>query len=169
MKRWICAAALFFLAGCTAVSGVPTPLKTQGGAIQQSGGPFSAAFNGTIGELTCNPFMGAHFVFSGTGKATFFGRRPKFAIERGGLSGTYHPYGCSSWAGSAILSIGNPSVGSIDFHLSSNSITKGCVRGAQFTVTGGTGRFANAAGSGTVAFSCSGNTYTDQWSGTITF
>jgi hypothetical protein len=134
-----------------------------------AGGQFSAAFSGRIVELSCNPFSGGQFRFSGAGRASFFGRRSKFATENGGLSGTYHVFGCNAWMGGTIFAIGNPAIGSIDFSLSSNNITKGCVRGAQFTVTGGTGKFVNAAGSGTVAFSCSGNTYTDQWSGTITF
>ncbi|HET9343878.1 MAG TPA: hypothetical protein VFO25_13295 [Candidatus Eremiobacteraceae bacterium] len=40
-----------------------------------------------------------------------------------------------------------------------------------FTVISGTGKFVNATGSGTVAFTCnsSNGTYTDHWSGTITF
>ena len=100
---------------------------------------------------------------------SFSGMGLKSATENGSLSGTYHVFGCSTWRGGTIFAIGNPAIGSIDFSLSSYDFTKGCVRGAQFAVTGGTKKFAKAAGRGTVAFTCSGKTYTDKWSGTITF
>jgi len=175
MIRSISVVAALLLAGCSAVPSVPThplaPVQSHAVRIANpaSGGPFAAAFSGRIDRLSCNQLMGAHFSFSGTGTATFFGKRPKFAMERGELSGTYHFYGCSAWSGGAALSIGDPTRGTIGFSLSANTITKGCLAGAKYAVTGGTGRFVNAAGSGTVSFVCTGNTYTDRWSGTLTF
>jgi hypothetical protein len=38
-----------------------------------------------------------------------------------------------------------------------------------YTVTGGTGRYSGAIGSGTVTFTCTGNHYEDTWSGTISY
>jgi hypothetical protein len=43
-----------------------------------------------------------------------------------------------------------------------------CQSPLSWTVTGGTGKFVHATGSGTVTFKCVGATYSDKWSGTLT-
>ena len=164
MKRLISVAALLVLVGCSVVPSVPTHVQMQNATIQQSGGPFGASYAGNeTGGNSC--LLNHPFKFSGTGSAAFL-----HASSESGSMVWSHGFTCDLVGSDTLTSTNHPH----------NSVTvrmeyglPGCQRsfkGMTFTVTGGTGRFANAAGSGTIKFSCHSNgTYTDQWSGTITF
>lgn len=172
MKRLICAVALLVLAGCTSVPSVPTPLQTQRAAIKASGGPFNVTESGNYTLSGCNPPYNGNFAFSGSGSGTFIHRNN----EGGTMIGDANT-GCP-WSGnvklinalhprntiSMSLILGKPPLGHND------PCNPGGFQHIMFTVTGGTGRFAHATGSGVLEFACNSNgTYTDQWSGTITF
>jgi hypothetical protein len=76
------------------------------------------------------------------------------------------------WSGTATLVSRRHPANSVTVTLGLNdgSRTSPCSNGVGFVVKSGTGKFVNASGYGTVTFTCSGsNTYTDQWSGTLTF
>ena len=172
MKRWICAVSLLVLAGCTAVPSVPTHSLAQRTALPDSGGAFSATYSGSQSLRVCNPPDGdGSFRYTGVGFGSFIRK----STESGSLLGDVHQ--SCNWGGKTTITS--------KFH-PQNSITMGLsLRGFQtgtpcaprfgqkvmFTVLSGTGKFANATGSGTVLFTCNGNngTYTDQWAGTITF
>jgi len=164
MKHWICAVAVFVLAGCSAVPTIPAHLQSVKPAIQQSGGPFSGGYAGTYsGGFSCTP--GARFSFSGSGSASFV----HGSTELGSMN-VEPGMSCVNIGTVTITSKAHPS----------NTITIGLgpsgapcnfrtrIAGVSFTVTSGTGKFRNATGSGKVKFTC-GSGYTDKWAGTITF
>ena len=164
MKRLISAAALFVLVGCSAVPSVPTHVQMQNATIQQSGGPFGASYAGTeTGGFSCA--LNRPFKFSGAGSAAFL-----HASSESGSMVWSHGFSCDL-QGSATLTSTNHPHNSVTVRLEYE--LPGCersFRGIPFTVIAGTGRFANAAGSGRIQFSCHSNgAYTDKWSGTITF
>jgi len=125
----------------------------------------SGRFSDNLCRLT-KP-IGGIFNFSGSGVGTFIHGN----TESGALSAHY-----CAWSGlDTISSVAHPrnsitmalSVTSHDYGTPCNLLpTK-----THFTVSSGTGRFANATGGGSVVFTCDfrANTYTDKWSGTITF
>lgn len=165
MKGWICAASLLALAGCATVPSVPTHSLAQRTALPDSGGTFSVNDSGNYTRSGCALFPG-HFSFRGSGVGTFIHRNK----ESGGMSSGRNS--CTMSGSATMVSKGNPS-NSITMTIVSNGLP--CFRApptVTFNITGGTGRFARATGSGTVVFHCGfGNsgTYTDVWSGTITF
>lgn len=113
---------------------------------------FRAAYSG---EYMCKPYgsgIRVWAIFHGRGSASFL-RRSKEQIVYGGCgsSGTF-----TLWHPPYTASIHGNLVGA---ECSTDT----------YTVTGGTGRFVKATGSGTVTFSCSDETYSDQWSGNIKF
>jgi len=171
MIRLISAVAVLLLAGCSAVPSVPTHLHTQGAAIKASGGPFSATFMGHFRLNGCHvPDGEGHFTFEGFGSGSFI----HGATESGLMNGDVYT-GCP-WNGSATLQSTRRTQNSIIMSLSLQPFFHGndpCNPGRRqvmFTISGGTGRFANATGSGIVVFTChTDGSFTDQWSGNITF
>lgn len=172
MKRFICA-ALLILAGCSTVPNVTTHVQPVDPALKANGGHFSATFTGNFTLATCVPPDGqGRFTFEGFGSGSFI----HGATERGSMNGDVFT-GCP-WSGSATMQSTRHSQNSITMSLSlekgilhaDNPCAAGGQRPVMFTVSSGKGRFVNAAGSGTVAFTChSDGTFTDQWTGTITF
>lgn len=171
MIRLISAIAMLALVGCAAVLSVPTHLQTQGAAIRQSGGPFTGSYSGNDHLIICNPqtrFKGS-FTFTGSGSASFIHSSTESGVMSGSSSAP------CAFAGAATLTSSVHPENSITVELALRSFLRNspCTPKGQhitFTVESGTGRFANAAGNGTVNFACRSNgTYTDQWSGTITF
>ena len=168
MKRLISVIALLFLTGCAAVSSIPTHATSEGGAIRASGGSFGVSDSGNYDLTKCRPPGGLGvFTFNGSGSANFIHKE----IETGRMNSD--DSSCNGWRGSATLTSAARPRNSIKMKLSTTTNNTPCVlfgHAIKFTVTGGTGRFANATGTGTVAFACHSNgTYTDKWSGTVTF
>ncbi len=75
------------------------------------------------------------------------------------------------WSGSVTLRSSHRLRNSVTFSLGLNfgSRVDPCSNAVGFVVKRGTGKFANAAGNGTVTFTCNGSNYTDSWSGSLTF
>jgi len=170
MRTLISAVGIFLLAGCTTVASVPGHPQVQGPALKASGGAFSASYSGTwtARNFPCQePPIPGSFTFNGTGSGSFIH-----------MSGEHLFFiGCTvPWSGTATLTSArfprSSITATVDHVLGRSNPCNAFGKHVDFTVTGGTGRFASAAGSGTIAISCQGNTsgtYTDQWSGTITF
>ena len=136
------------------------------------GGPFNGGYTGQFSLVTC--VTGLHgrkgtFTFSGLGKASFLRK----STEQGQLTeGVINNNICVGWGGNATLtSVRNPA-NTIYVQLNDRNFVQSlCGQAVSFSVIWGTGKFARAAGNGTVTFQCSGSSgqYIDQWSGTITF
>ena len=159
MRQLICAAAASLLLGCANVPGLPAHLVTLRATLPDSGGTFSVKDSG-YWSLVCGPFHFYGFSFDGSGSGTFIHGNK----ENGLLS-------CNRTGSATIVSKQHPS-DSITMALSARYLP--CVHGPTaltFTIDGGSWRFANAKGSGTVTFDCKlGNrAYSDMWSGTISF
>jgi hypothetical protein len=167
----LCAIVLIsaLLAACGArqssVQGLPT---TSGAApdvlTPADGGAFSANYAGSWGRSQCID-RGELFSLGGSGSALFpFLHR---SSEGGQLISNPEYMGlCSGpWKGWAKIASHKYPSDTITFNLSDGFPCGG----ASFNVRSGTGKFAFARGSGTVRFNCAGSTYSDQWSGTISF
>src|SRR4029077_7994248 len=116
-----------------------------------SGGPFGARYAGTeAGGFSCA--LGSTFKFSGAGSAAFL-----HASSESGSMVWSHGFSCDLQGSATLTSTKHPH----------NSVTvrleyglpgaQHSLKGMPFTVTGATGRFADAAGSGTIRFSCHSN------------
>ena len=172
--RSIFAIAVLALVGCSAVPSIPVHPQPQGAAIKASGGSFSASYSGTFTLRACAPPDGfGSFGFNGSGSGAFI----HASTENGSAVGNVH--GACSWSGTATLRNSLHPRNSVKVSLFLMGAGTGqdntpCYpdfgHSVKFTVVSGTGRFTNATGSGTVAFTChSDDTYTDKWSGTINF
>ena len=166
MRCLIAAIAAIILTGCTEVPSVPTHALTQRTDLPDGGGTFSVTDSGKYTSSGCGPFGPGHFSFGGSGVGTFI-RRNK---ETGSLSSA--KFNCKFSGEATMVSKANQA-NSISMALESSSLPCYHTAGSwTFTINGGTGRFAQATGSGTVAIRCSianPGTYTDVWSGTIRF
>ena len=166
MRRLICAAAVVLLVGCAAAPSVPTHSLTQRTALPDHGGTFSVNDSGNYSRSGCGPFGPGGFSFSGSGVGTFIHRDR----ESGSLTSARNS---CKFSGTATMVSKERPGNSITMALSSNALP--CFRGpvtVTFIIVGGTGRFAQATGNGTVVFHCgNGNTgtYRDVWSGMISF
>lgn len=169
MRLWICVAAILIGAACSALPSVPTHLQPRGAAIRASGGAFSASYSGSYQVATCELNRGS-FAFSGSGSGSFIHN----SAETGSMETTFGGGGCN-WTGTATLTNALHPRNSINMDLSFGTRTGGSpcqafLNHVKFVAVGGTGRFVNAYGNGIVKFTCNSNgTYSDQWSGTITF
>ncbi len=139
----------------------PTTAQPTGG-----GGAFSGGYSGTAKFRPCvyQKYTG-QFKFTGAGAVSFLGQ----SEESGNLVLSGRRGSCEGWSGHVVLrSSKHPRV-RIKMQVGGRAYPGRCPTTLSYTVTGGTGRFDHATGSGTVAFMCSGSAYSDQWSGTITF
>lgn len=146
------------------------PLRPELAQSPAGGGAFSGGYSGSSSRTQCESHgptgQSGLFIFSGKGKVSFLGR----SKESGNLYRLWigEHYGCAPfWEGAVSLTSSKYPTNTISMHLVNES-TNPC-QPYSFTVTGGTGKFANANGSGTVTFTCGINTYADQWSGTLSF
>ena len=171
----ICA-AIAMLGGCNNAATVPTPgsdVATGGAADlhrhkneeRMGGGAFNGGYSGTAKSRSC-VFHGydGQFKFTGAGAVSFLGQ----SEESGNLRWNGPRATCSGWAGHVVLRSSKYPRVRIKMQVSGRAYSS-CPTTLSYTVTGGTGRFYHATGSGTVAFTCSGSAYSDQWSGTISF
>lgn len=167
--------ALFVLSGCTGIPSVPThPVAQSLTQSEMTAGPASAIAFTSIGSgsftvSNCYGAQGRAVFLSGLGRGTLF----HLHSESGTLSADQcNPGGEASWAGLIHFVVEAHPQNSISMSLKFDG-TGPCdpVFGPKilFTVSGGTGRFAHAVGSGRVYFRCvGGGRYTDVWSGQIT-
>ena len=167
MQRLICALAALVLTDCSAVAIVPTQSRTQPAALPDRGGTFSVNESGKYSGSGCGPFGPGNFSFMGSGDGTFIHSNkesgdlssPKFSCTFSGHATMVSDVQPSNSITMALRSSKPPCL-----HFQSTTIS--------FTITGGTGRFTQATGSGNVVIRCSfakPGTYSDQWSGTIKF
>jgi hypothetical protein len=167
--RWISAVAVLVLAGCSAISSIPTHSQTATTAIQESGGRFNATYSGTSKRSRCGGAPG-YFDFSGSGMGSFIQSSTEVGSMTSG-SGNCEWNGTATFTSSlhprnsitVALFLSTSGLGNVPCHPRLNNIVK-------FTVASGTGRFADATGRGTVVFHChiNGN-YSDDWAGSISF
>lgn len=163
MTRLIPLVVISMLVGCSAVTTIPTQVQTADTTIRTSGGSFSGAYVGTESS-GFNCVVNQTFTFSGSGSASFIHN----STETGSME--WHGPGCNMVGRATITNKNHPS-NSINVALTYSAPP--CERfkaGPNFTIVGGTGKFKTASGDGRVKFTCHPDgTYTDQWSGTITF
>jgi hypothetical protein len=173
LRQSLAVAAIIVLAACDAAPNV-SPTFDAGsnsrlrpaGIIFNHGGRFAGAYSGTFSRSgDCSGT--AMFTYQGGGRAKFLhssSEQIKFTWFCGSQDMT----------ASATLTSNQVPHDSITASLKSSDFKGQCYGfTASFTVTGGTGRFRRASGSGTIVLrtpssKCS-YSYRDKWSGTIGF
>lgn len=134
-----------------------------------AGGQFTAAYTGTSSYHSCiNEDKQGYDKFSGTGSATFVHASVESVESLKAVTHEEGFFNCPvvSFTGS-LKSKQHP--GNAIFVSITNRSDPLCATD-EFSITGGSGKFAHATGSGSVTFVCSGSySYTDQWSGSISF
>lgn len=158
------------LAGCGAQSPLaPASLaKTDARATRvapSAGGAFSGAYSGTY-LFDCQIGL-SRFTFIGNGSASFIHASNEHGELREGNGGCPN----DTWSGTATLESRRHPSNTISVALKTRPGSGfPCSLGCSFSVTGGTGKFTNAAGSGTLTITKLGSrAYSDAWSGTITY
>jgi hypothetical protein len=121
-----------------------------------AGGPFSGSYSGTYSHSSCG-FRCTATTFSGKGRASFL----HGGTESGIVKVNCAIEGCNGIGSATLTSRANPA-NSITLTLATHYGTW------RWTVSSGTGKFAHATGNGEYTSTAgSGNTYDDQWKGTI--
>jgi hypothetical protein len=110
----------------------------------------------------------SRFSFLGTGSASFI----HASSEQGKLREANGGCPNATWSGTATLTSSRHPSNTISVSLKTKQVSgfPCSISGCSFSVTGGTGKFINAMGSGTVIMTKLGShSYSDTWSGTITY
>lgn len=131
-----------------------------------AGGAFSGAYSGGY-TLVCRLSL-SQFKFLGTGSASFI----HASSEQGKLREANGGCPNATWTGTATLTSSRHASDTISVSLKTKqeSSFPCSISGCSFSVTGGTGKFMNAAGSGTLIMKKLGShSYSDTWSGSITY
>jgi len=132
-----------------------------------AGGAFNGAYSGGY-TLDCRYSLSL-FTFLGTGSASFIRASSEQGKLREGNGGCPN----ATWMGTAKLTSSRHPSNTISVSLKTKRVGNGfpcSVFGCSFSVTGGTGKFINAKGSGTLIMTQLGSaSYSDTWSGTITY
>ncbi|MBV8149790.1 MAG: hypothetical protein JO092_11900 [Candidatus Eremiobacteraeota bacterium] len=169
-----CMAGTFF-AGCGGPQAqspnVSPPLQSSAKQSPESlkraaGGSFAASYAGSASQQQCHKVFYEVFIctqsFAGKGSGSF--------IHRSSISGSYTceegRYGSGGSAQFTFVSKKHPED---SFNATMSTKGKFCLLGATYTVSGGTGKFANASGSLTALFLIKGSTFTASWKGTLNF
>ena len=123
-------------------------------------GPFTASYSGTLKTKACTIYMkNGKDTFKGSGTATGLGSSNEKATVK--FNANFY---CIASGGKGTLS-SSTSKDKIKVTVGGNP----CTYPVSFTITGGSGKFVNASGSGTLSAVCTSNSYTDSWSGTFTY
>ena len=132
------------------------------------GGAFTGKYSGTYQYQGCGPSPSCEhiFTFTGSGKASFISN----SNESGSLTCIASVSACQ-YTGSATLQSTANSGDSINVQITESGSTSSlpCGIPLSWTVTSGTGKFAHATGAGTVTFKCVCGSYSDTWSGKLSF
>jgi hypothetical protein len=174
----VCAAALALtvaLVGCGASADFfrAGAAGTSSSTTLPRGGTFTADYSGNYSLEKCVPGsrrQDGFFTFSGTGIAKFI----HASTEEGQMQRSVIGDFCvPKWYGTATLTSKAHPKNTLQIALTTRENNDNpCTEAVLFTVTGGTGKFVNASGSGQVTFTCAGYgsaSYTDQWGGSISY
>jgi hypothetical protein len=174
LRQSLAVVAVIVLAACNAAQNVSPDVGAgsnsslgPAGIAFNHGGRFTAAYSGTFSkDGDCSAT--ATFNYKGNGSAKFL----HSSSEQ--ISVTLY-CGSREAAGSATLTSVQHSGDSITASVSSTDFQLPCHNFTMsYTVTGGTGRFRGASGSGTIVLKepsrqCTYQKYSDKWSGTLKF
>lgn len=174
LRRFLGVVAVIVLAACDAAQSVAPNVDAGSNSrlgptrvISNHGGRFRAAYSGSYSKSgDCSAT--AMFAYKGTGNARFLHSSSE-QIKLTWVCGT------PDVTGSATLTSDRGSRDSITANVSSTDFKSPCYGSRlSFTVTGGTGRFRHASGSGTIALhrpssECLSYSYSDKWRGTLKF
>lgn len=138
-------------------------------AAPTAGGAFSGAYSGSY-TLNC-PISTGYFFFNGSGTASFI----HASGEKGELKITTCADQNDGWTGTATLASHRHPSNTIAVSISgphgAGDLQFPCFDPVcSFSVTGGTGKFKNATGSGMLMMTPGkGSVYSDTWSGTVKY
>lgn len=156
-------AAIVALAACGATQNLSP--STAAGSDARIATKFTASYSGTIG-VNGDCSITKTLTYKGNGRSNFLGSSSEL------ISLTWN-CGSEDVAGSATLTSTKHPRSSITASLSGTHVTNACdMPKLSFTITGGTGRFRKATGSGTLVFTegssyCLYYQYSDKWRGTL--
>jgi hypothetical protein len=171
LRQALAVAAVIVLTACNAAQNVSPSVGTDSNSgleatrmIFNREGKFAAEYSGTYSKSgDCS--LTATFTYNGNGHANFLHSSSEH------LSLLWY-CGSGGLTGSATLTSAQHPGNSITASVSSNDFKGPCYGFTMsFTVTGGTGRFRRASGSGTIVFPSSEcmYSYSDKWRGTLKF
>lgn len=160
-----CATAVLLTgcAGSSTLGAVSPAMPVTARTAPADGGAFSATYSGTYtkhGDCKVGS-RSADIKFRGTGDASFLHE----SKESEKLQGHEFGHGFCHWDGPATLRSSTHSLDSIHMHVRKEYDLSGCR--CTFSVIGGTGKFVDATGSGTVTVQFSDRKYSEEWSGTL--
>jgi hypothetical protein len=132
---------------------------------------FSGTYSGNYIFKICGGGSGGYFKFKGSGKVSFLGQAWESGKVQEPLAMPY-PHCAQPWKGGDWLTSKKDPNDRVHVALNgpSGSGSSPCNGQFAYSVTGGTGKFAKATGSGTVTFQCSSKSfgkYSDTWTGTL--
>lgn len=161
-------AAVMFLAGCgqffntsgAATGAVPGAVHI----VPAKGGEFSASYSGKYESVKSRGFGHYTIVIDGSGTASFLGP----SRESGKLD-EHCSMGCFANGTLTLRSSRHTNSAIFMFVAFNGGWCTGPQNTGTYFVKRGKSRFRGATGNGTVAVTCPGSTYSDQWSGTLNF
>lgn len=146
------------------------PLSSSKGQLEKaspkSGGSFTASYSGAYSNNDCRSSKRSRFEFHGNGTASFLGS----GTEQGKIRLVLFHGFCQGVSGTSTFA--NTSGDSVTAAFTTHySPACGSDVPVDYRVTGGTGKFAHATGSGQVTFTCFGprHDYVDSSKGTLYF
>jgi hypothetical protein len=174
LRRFLAVAGVIALAACNAAANVSPNVGVGSNSqlrptriIFNHGGRFAAAYSGTYSKSgDCSAT--AMFSYEGNGNARFLHSSSE-QIKLTWLCGS------QDVTGSATLTSNQAPGDSITANVRSTDFKTPCYGFTMsFTVTGGTGRFRRASGSGTIVLhklssKCISYSYSDKWKGRVKF